>query len=134
MKRILIVDDEKNVSISLSIGLKRQGFEVETAMNGQEALLKMRESAFDCLLTDVRMPKINGIELTRITHQIYPSIHIILMSAYDFSEIVDRNKDLHKYPKLSKPFDMLEVVSLINNQYSDKSKIGYNNVGTRGYA
>ncbi|MBD3341255.1 MAG: response regulator [Candidatus Lokiarchaeota archaeon] len=134
MKRILIVDDEKNVSISLSIGLKRQGFDVETALNGQEALLKMREAIFDCLLTDVRMPKVNGIELTRITNQIYPSIHIILMSAYDFNEIVEQNEDLNKFPKLSKPFDILEVVNLINRQHSDEEEIGYKSVRTRGYA
>lgn len=118
MKKILIVDDEKNVSISISIGLSRHGYKVETANNGQDAIMKMRKTVYDYLITDVRMPKMNGFELTKIAHKIYPSIAIVLMSAYDFNEIIEQYKELIRYPRLCKPFEIIDLISIIENDSS----------------
>lgn len=115
MKKILVVDDQKNVRISLSIGLGREGFFVDVASNAKGALLKLKESAYDAVLTDIRMPDSNGFVLATIIKELYPHINIILMSAYDFLDYESRYEDLNNCPKLSKPFEMIELLSLLTN-------------------
>jgi len=114
MKKILIVDDEKNFRISLSIGLTRKGYEVDVAGNALEALMKMKESLYDFMLTDIKMPKTNGIELAKQVAKFYPYVRIILMSAYDFRDYEKEYKGVSEYPKLSKPFQMKEMTETLN--------------------
>ena len=101
MKKILIVDDNKNFRLSLYIGLKREGFQVDMAGKAKEAIQKFMDRRYDVMLTDFRMPVINGLELANIATQIDPKMLIILISAYDFKDFEDRFPDLHNYPKLS---------------------------------
>ena len=115
MKRILVVDDQKNVRISLSIGLGREGYVVDVASNAKGALLKLKESHYDYVLADVKMPDINGFILANIIKELYPNIKIILMSAYDFSDYESKYKTLGNCPKLSKPFEMVELLRLLHN-------------------
>lgn len=114
MKKILVVDDKKNVRISLSIGLRRKGYHVDVASNAVEALTKMRRTIYDYMLTDVRMPTTNGIELAHQVSKFYPHVRIILMSAYDFKDYEKKYKDLSNYPKLSKPFEIMDILTLLN--------------------
>ena len=76
------------------------------------------------MVTDVRMPHTNGIELANQVTKFYPHVRAILMSAYDFKDFEKKYKELEKYPKLSKPFelrDMMDTINLLDNGlcYSD---------------
>jgi len=115
MRKILVVDDQKNVRNSLSIGLGREGYLVDVAKNAQVALVKLKEGCYDFVLTDVKMPDINGFVLARIIKELYPDIHIILMSAYDFRDYEGKHQQLEKCPKLSKPFEMVKLLKLLGN-------------------
>ena len=59
-KRILIIDDEESFRHMLSVILKREGFEVETASDGEEALQKVKENTYNQVLCDIRMPRMDG--------------------------------------------------------------------------
>ena len=115
MRKILVVDDQKNVRISLSIGLGREGYLVDVAKNAQVALSKLKGDCYDFVLTDVKMPDINGFVLARIIKELYPEMHIILMSAYDICDYAGKHQQLEKCPKLSKPFEMIKLLKLLEN-------------------
>ena len=63
MSRILVVDNEKSMREMLSIALKKEGYEVETARNGEVAVEMVEGSDYDVVITDINMPNINGLEL-----------------------------------------------------------------------
>ena len=115
MKKILVVDDQKNVRVSLSIGLGRVGYAVDVASNAKGALLKLKEDNFDAMLADIRMPDINGFVLATVVKEFYPKMKIILMSAYDFKDFEGKFDSLDQCPKLSKPFEMVELLNLLGN-------------------
>ena len=64
-KNILVVDDEIEMRIALETTLKREGHHITLAENGKQALEKLNEDSFDLVLTDVKMPKMNGVELLK---------------------------------------------------------------------
>jgi len=123
MPRVLLVDDNRNFRTSLAIGLKREGFEVEAFGNPIEAYNRIQEASFDVLLTDLRMPYLNGYELARLVKREQPMITIILLSAYDFKDYLPQDTRVHEFVKLSKPFEMRELLTLLAEQStgSDRS-------------
>ena len=82
MFRILVVDDEVPITILLSKILKREGYVVETAGSGEEALAKLPEFVPNLVITDLKMPGIDGIELMRRIRRERPEIDFILLTAY----------------------------------------------------
>ena len=79
---ILIVDDEKVVRESLFDWFTEDGYQVETADSGRQALQRLQESICDILLVDIKMPEMDGLELQRKVKQIAPEAVIIIMTAY----------------------------------------------------
>ena len=75
-KRILVVDERWSIRNSISYGLKLEGFQVADSSNAEQALFKLHESQFDVLLTDIRMPHVNGCVLATIVREFYPQIKI----------------------------------------------------------
>lgn len=80
MSRVLIVDDEKSMRITLSEFLKKEGFEVDTASDASIALQMLTDSAFDIIVTDIIMPRISGIELLEKIREKSQNIQIIIMT------------------------------------------------------
>ena len=81
-KNILIVDDESEMRVALETTLKREKFQLTCAEDGKQALEKMENNDFDLILTDVRMPKLNGLELLRAAKERSPKTQVIMMTAY----------------------------------------------------
>jgi CheY-like chemotaxis protein len=81
-KQVLIVDDEKNIRLTLSLALEPLGLEVDTAVNGEEALAKLAEKEFAMILLDLRMPGMDGIGVLREVRRMRPDIPVIMISAY----------------------------------------------------
>ena len=81
-KRILVVDDDSYVRESTEEILRRKGYKVETSANGKDALVKLDEADFDLILSDIKMPEMDGIELLEAAKGKYPDIHIIMMTAF----------------------------------------------------
>lgn len=83
MGNILVVDDERSICEMLDIVLRRDGHKVETVTSGVDAKKKLDSALFDLVITDIRMPNINGIEVLRHAHQVSPDSAVILMTAVD---------------------------------------------------
>ncbi len=87
---VLVVDDDSSTRRMLELALRRKGFEVTCAANGEGALALLRERAFDILLSDIHMPDIDGIDLCRHARELRPLIGLVLMTGFQTEESVLR--------------------------------------------
>lgn len=110
MKRVLVVDDEENLRVVLKTLLRRHGYEVEVASGGQEALVKIDSFGPDVVLTDVRMPKLGGLDLLSILRAKSNPATVIVMSAYGNVDQAIEAMKAGAYDYLQKPFKPDEVV------------------------
>ncbi len=107
--RILVVDDEVNARDGLRKALDRPEWIVETAADGQEALEKLRQRTFDLMLTDIRMPRMGGMELLRRAREQWPEMDVIVITAYgEVANAVEAMKQ-GAYDYLQKPVDLDEL-------------------------
>ena len=109
-ERILVVDDEENIRHMLSLILKKEGYKVSTAEDGQEALEKIERGEFDMVLCDVRMPRLTGIELLEKLREQSIDTTMIVMSAYGNIDSAIEAMKAGAYDYLSKPFKKDEVL------------------------
>ena len=109
METILIVDDEKNYLVVLEALLGPEGYETVTADNGEDALSLIRESDLDLVITDIKMPEINGMDLLDETKKIKPELPVILMTAYGTIEMAVEAMKRHAYDYITKPFKNEEL-------------------------
>ncbi len=116
MKKILIVDDEKDIVETLSFMLKAKGFECITAFDGEEGLNLAKNSSPDLVILDVMMPKINGYKICRLLKfdNKYKNIPIIMITARSQEEdkIIGEETGADEY--ITKPFEFSEVLDKIN--------------------
>jgi two-component system, NtrC family, response regulator PilR len=83
MPNILICDDERSICEMLDITLRREGYKVETVTSGEAAKRKIESALYDVIVSDIRMPNINGIEVLRHAHKLSPETAVILITAVD---------------------------------------------------
>jgi DNA-binding NtrC family response regulator len=81
-RSILVVDDEKNIRLTMSIALEELSIQVHTAVNGEEALQKLRESEFGLVFLDLRMPGMDGMEVLRRIRDDWPRVRVIIVTAH----------------------------------------------------
>ena len=106
--------------IALETTLKREGYDLTLAENGKQALERLNENTFDLLLTDVKMPKMNGIELLKILKQQSPKTAAIMMTAYgDIDNAVETMK-AGAFDYLLKPFSAEILVATVNRAFLDE--------------
>jgi two-component system response regulator AtoC len=110
MRRILVVDDEENLRLVLRTMLKRQGYEVETAASGEEALGLVDTFGPDVILTDVRMPKMGGLDLLSTLQAKGNEATVIVMSAYGSIDVALEAIKAGAYDYVQKPFKPDEVI------------------------
>jgi len=114
-RRLLIVDDEETLTFSLyqSFILSDKDYEVSTAGSGEEALDKMKEEAYDLIITDIFMPGISGIELLKRVKSEYPGTEVIVMTAYGSDAKKDEVEELGALHYVEKPFEMKNLRQLV---------------------
>ncbi len=105
METILIVDDEKNYTLILSAVLQEEGYETLTANSGQEALKMLKESDVDLVLTDMKMPSMDGMELLDKIKEVDFELPVIMMTAYGTVEKAVEAMQKGAYNYILKPFD-----------------------------
>jgi two-component system response regulator AtoC len=109
-KRVLIVDDEKNMRHMLEAMLGKAGYAVESAQDGIEALEKMARSTFDFVLCDLKMPRMDGMTFLAGACERFPEKTYIMMSAYGTIETAVEAMKKGAYDYISKPFKADEVL------------------------
>jgi len=112
-KHILIVDDEESVMFVLNGALARVNDEyelvVERASDGKEALAKALDGQFDLLITDIRLPGIDGVELTERVRRESPATHVIWITAYGSRKLREDAERLEVYMCLDKPLEIGQI-------------------------
>jgi len=122
-KKILIVDDEVEMRIALETTLRREGYNLTLAENGEQALEKLNEDTFDLVLTDVKMPKLNGIELLKALKQQSPGTIAIMMTAYGNIDNAVETMKAGAFDYLLKPFSAEILVATVNRAFLNEVSV-----------
>jgi len=111
---VLIVDDEKNIRLTLSRALETLELETGTAVNGEEALAKLGDKRFSLILLDLRMPGMDGMEVLRRVREARPDIKVIIITAYGTIESAVEAMRLGAVDFIQKPFAPKEIRELVH--------------------
>jgi CheY-like chemotaxis protein len=111
--RLLIVDDDRRMTSTLADILFIQGHETVQAHSGVEALQVLQGDLFDCVLTDVKMPGMNGVELYRELHKNLPGLPVVLMTAYAADDLLRSGLEEGALGVLNKPLDLQQLLSFL---------------------
>jgi DNA-binding response OmpR family regulator len=121
-KSVLIVDDEKNIRLTLSQALQILQLETDTAANGEEALTKLKEKEFGLILLDLKMPGMDGMEVLQRVREFRPDIRVIILTAYGTVESAVEAMKLGAVDFIQKPFSPEEIRALVS-RVMDREKI-----------
>jgi nucleotide-binding universal stress UspA family protein/ActR/RegA family two-component response regulator len=117
--RILVVDDELIVRDSIKEWLEDEGFSVDMAASGPEALDKLSAKSYHLMLTDIKMPGMDGVELLKNAHKRFPDLTVIMMTAYATVETAIEALKIGALDYLLKPFDPEILVDKVFQVYQD---------------
>jgi CheY-like chemotaxis protein len=113
--RILIVDDDHRMTRTLADILSLSGHEAQEAWSGPDALEKARTLNFDCVLTDIKMPGMDGVELHRKLRAAQPGLPVVLMSAYASDELIHMGLDEGVVGVFEKPLDINHLLGFFTS-------------------
>jgi len=119
--RILVVDDELVICESCQRILEEEGLEVETVLSGAEAFGKMKENPFDIVITDLKMPGIDGMEVLRTLRREYPDTIVIMITGFSTVETAVEAMKLGAFDYIPKPFTPDEVSIVVKKAIEQKN-------------
>jgi len=114
---ILIVDDEEMMRTLLNRILSREGYKIRSAEDGVVALEVLKAEKFDIIISDMKMPRMNGFELLKIVKKEYPKIGVIIMTAYGDTYTVKDALLLGADEYITKPFKSYEISLVVERAY-----------------
>jgi DNA-binding response OmpR family regulator len=114
-KKILVIDDEKNIRLTLTQALEAPGLAIDTAVNGEEALRKISVNDFQIILLDLKMPGMDGMEVLRQISLTHPDIRVIIITAYGSIDSAVEAMKLGAVDFIQKPFAPDEIRSLVTS-------------------
>ena len=109
--RVLLVDDEEEFVSALSERLTLRGIEVDSALNGEEALARLQEKDFEVVILDVMMPGLGGLEVLRQIKLIHPNTQVILLTGHGSTREGIEGMRLGAFDYLIKPVDIEEMLA-----------------------
>jgi len=112
--KILVADDDRRIVKTTCDILKIKGYDYVAAHTGEEAVEKVRTEALDCVLMDIRMSGISGIEAMKRMHEISPALPVILISAYTSPEMLVEAREAGAYDVLNKPMNFQAILSFLS--------------------
>lgn len=110
MRRILLAEDDESMRGFLQRALERAGYDVVSYENGEDAFERLKEEPFTLLLTDIVMPKMDGIELARRASELDPDLKIMFITGFAAVALNSDTKAAREAPILSKPFHLKDLV------------------------
>lgn len=122
MTRILVVDDERSIRNTLKEILEYEKFEVDVAEDGFEALEKLEKNRFDLVLCDIKMPKMDGLEVLDKIHMLDPDATVVMISGHGTIETAVDAIKKGAYDFISKPLDLNRLLITIRNA-TDKTRL-----------
>jgi DNA-binding NtrC family response regulator len=112
--KILVVDDDRRIVKTTCDILKIKGHEPIAAYSGEEGVEKVRSGPPDCVLMDIKMTGINGVEALKQMHEIVPALPVVLVSAYATNDLMEEAKHAGAYAILSKPLNFPIILSFLS--------------------
>ncbi len=125
MAKILIAEDDPGIQTMIRILLKRDGHEAVSAEDGLKALELIKRDAFDLVLTDLRMPHVDGMYLLRAVKEREPSMPVIVLTAYATRETAIEALKFGAFDYIAKPFTISELMTTVEralNSGRDKTR------------
>ncbi len=116
MPRVLVVEEQANHARVTAIGLRLEGFEVETASSSVEALELLGARGFDIAIVDLMLPGTNGIQLARLVRERHPGTRVVLTSAYHVSDRQLSRADCGAVGFIPKPLDLGELAQFLRSK------------------
>lgn len=123
MRTILIVDDEKAIRKTLTEILSYEGYKIDDAENGEEALKKLKERNYDVVLCDIKMPKVDGLEFLEKSKEINPDVPIIMISGHGTIETAVEAVKKGAFDYVAKPPDLNRLLITIRNALDKQSLV-----------
>ena len=130
MHRILVIDNEERMCHLLQAALESEIIQVEMALDGEQGFDQFKNSDFDLIITDLKMPKINGLELLDKIKKVSSETEVILMTAFATAQTAVDAMKLGAYDYLIKPFDM-EELKLKVERILDKKRLEAENINLK---
>jgi two-component system response regulator FlrC len=119
---VLVVDDDPSMRMALSESLLSCGYEVETAVDGADALKKFSKGKYDVVITDMRMPKVGGMEVLRSVKKISPEVHVIVITAYGTVNTAVSAMKEGASDFIMKPFSLEDLESVVKNVFASNGE------------
>ncbi|MDA8241669.1 MAG: response regulator [Nitrospiraceae bacterium] len=120
-KKVLVIDDEDIVRTSCSRTLAPAGFEVRLARNGVEGLKILEEGPFDLVLTDLKMPDMDGIEVLRKIKEGWPAVEVIIITGYQTVDTAVKSIKLGAFDYIEKPFTPDALITAVSKALDRKN-------------
>ncbi len=117
MPKILVVEDDKDMSRIISSILKEEGYKIDRAYDGEQAIKKIKAKDYNLMILDYKLPDINGINVLKEVRRTKPSLKVIMISAYGSPSIKSTAKKLGVYRFLDKPFDLNRLVKVVKDAW-----------------
>ena len=130
-RRILVVDDDRGLSLALSTLLKDVGHDVETAGDGPDALALLRERAFDIVLLDIGLPTMSGLDVLAQARALATPPLVIMMTADDTPETVLESVRRQAFRYLRKPFPPNAIIEVVNDALGSAAGLSFEVVSAR---
>ncbi len=122
--KVLVVDDQRNMRATTALLLRQAGHAVEEAEDGSAAVQRVQHESFDVVLTDLRMPSVDGMEVLRAVQQLSPETQVIVMTAYGTIESAVEAIRRGAYDFLAKPFKESEVLLRVAKALEKRRLVG----------
>jgi two-component system response regulator HydG len=112
---VLVVDDDPNTCTTFKYVLEAKGYQVGTALSGEEAVEMARESEYDMIFIDMKLPTMNGLQTYLAIREANPQVVAVMMTAYrrEMGDLVEEALDKDAYTCLYKPFDVDQMIKLV---------------------
>jgi two-component system response regulator HydG len=118
---ILVVDDDRRITRTLADILNVSGYQTMEACSGPDALEKVRTLKFDCVISDIKMPEMDGVELHRRLREVQPGLPVMLMTAYAADILTRQGLDEGVVGVLDKPLDINHLLGFLGSLSKKRS-------------
>ncbi len=120
--KILVADDEELIRWSLRRAFEAAGYTVDIAANGKEAIQRVEEHNYDIVVTDLRMPELDGMEMLIKMREMGISLPVIVISAYLSKKVIEETLHKGAFRCLDKPFPVEDVLNVVKEAVEYKAK------------
>ena len=117
--KIFVVDDEESLRTVLSTELTSEGYDVQTAADGDDAIGVLGKEKFDLILLDIKMPRVNGFEVLKYVKEKQPATKVVMLTAFADLKNAIESKKLGAEDFVSKPYDLVDLLTTIERVLSE---------------